>query len=640
MAMGNKAYENRQYTSAIEYYTKALGDFNGEKSERNEVVFKLADCFRMINNPRKAEINFQQLIKNKYAEEKPVVYLYYANALTVQGKYTEALPIFDQYLTKIPGDPLALAGKASCELSLQDTTTDTRWIIKNIREINSPNDDFAAVYGDNKFNSIIFSSNRKGATGNETDNWTDGSFSDLFIAVKKKGETWGAPVLADNKGVVNTKSNEGAASFDDQYKKLYFTRCGKMDKGKEYCQILEADRLGNGWARPVVVYTDSLCNVGHPAITSNGLTMIFASNSPGGSGGKDLWKTIRPSERKPFGPAENLGTMINTAGDEMFPTLFTDSILYFASNGRTGFGGLDIYRVILGKSGLSEVEHLPRPINSCADDFSMSFEGNKENGFFSSRRLGGKDGDDIYSFKKINWKISIQGSVRDEITQKPMQRLPVYITDKENDTTTIIIDDSGTFLLTNGQIKEGSNYTLIFSKENYFTKKTEITIGNLRSDTAFQVSIALQPIPDKPIILPDIYYELNKWDLLPQYKDSLMVLVGILNDNPKIVIELASHTDSRASTEYNDTLSLKRAETVVTFLTEKGINKARLIAKGYGERMPRELTIDITKDGYTFERGTKLTEEYILSIPDLKKRQVAYQLNRRTEFSVIGKNFK
>jgi peptidoglycan-associated lipoprotein len=119
-----------------------------------------------------------------------------------------------------------------------------------------------------------------------------------------------------------------------------------------------------------------------------------------------------------------------------------------------------------------------------------------------------------------------------------------------------------------------------------------------------------------------------------------MVLVKILNDNPKIVIELASHTDPKGSTEYNDTLSLKRAETVVTFLTEKGINKARLVAKGYGERMPRVLSTDLTKDGYTFERGTTLTEEYILSITDEKKREAAYQLNRRTEFSVIGKNFK
>ena len=637
---GDRAYENKQFTSAMAYYTKALDKFDGGKNERNEVVFKLANCFRMTNNPRKAEMNYQQLVKNKYADEKPVVYLYYATALSLQGKYANALPMFDQYLAKVPGDALALAGKETCQLSLQDTLTNSRWVIKNIREINSPDDDFAAVYADNKFKTVIFSSNRKGATGKEIDNWTNEAFSDLFIAVKKKGDIWGTPVLADIKEVVNTTANEGSASFDDQYKKLYFTRCGKMRMGKEYCQILEAGRTGSGWTRPVVICSDSLGNVGHPAITANGLTMIFASNRPGGIGGKDLWKATRPSERKPFGPAENLGAAINTTGDEMFPSLFNDSVLYFASNGRTGFGGLDIYRVTLGKNGLSEVEHLPRPVNSPADDFAMSFEGNRERGFFTSRRAGGKGGDDIYSFEKITRKIAMQGSVRDELSQKPMQRLPVLIVNDKNDTTTITTDDSGAFIINDEQVSDANHYTVIVSQENYFTKRSEVLIGKLKSDTTFKISLTLQPIPDKPIVLPDIYYEFNKWDLEPQYKDSLMVLVKILNDNPKIVIELASHTDPKGSLEYNDTLSMKRAETVVTFLTEKGINKARVVAKGYGKRMPLILATDITRDGYTFQKGTKLTEEYILSIADLKKREVAYQLNRRTEFSVIGKNFK
>ncbi len=149
--MGNRAYEYKQYILAIENYTKALDKFDGESVERNKVVFNLADCYRLTNDQRKAEINFQRLVKNRYADEKPLVYLYYASALSAQGKYNEALPMYNQYLVKVPGDPMALSGKASCELSLQDTVTCSRWIIKNIREINSPDDDFAAVYGDNKF---------------------------------------------------------------------------------------------------------------------------------------------------------------------------------------------------------------------------------------------------------------------------------------------------------------------------------------------------------------------------------------------------------------------------------------------------------------------------------------------------------
>ncbi len=640
LVMGNKAYENKQYVLAIDYFTKALSNFEGDLNQRNELALKQADCIRMINNPKKTEIYYQRLVKNKYAEQKPLVYLHLANALSSQGKYAEALPMFEQYLARVPGDVLALAGKTSCELSMQDTTADKRWSIRNIREINSFNDDFAPIYGDDQFKTVIFSSNRKGTTGKEMDNWTDGTFSDLFVATKKKGETFGVPVLADTRDMVNTQANEGAAFLGYGYKKLYFTRCSKMQKSMEYCQILEADRLGNGWGQSSVIYTDSLGNVGQPVLSADGLTMIFSSNRPGGSGGKDLWKATRSSDQKPFGPAVNLGSRINTPGDEMFPTLLADTVLYFASNGRTGFGGLDIYHTTLGINGFSEVKHLPRPVNSPSDDFAMSFEENKEKGIYTSRRTGGKGGDDIYSFEKINWKVTIKGSVRDEITQKPIKSLPVYMFDDRNDTIVATTDNMGGFLFGSGQVKEEKHYTLVFSEDNYFTKKANVVIGTLKRDSTCLVNIVLQPIPDKPIVLPDIYYELNKWDLLPQYEDSLMVLVKVLNDNPKIVIELASHTDSRASDQYNDELSQKRAETAVRFITGQGINKDRLVAKGYGKRMPRVLATDIIRDGYTFERGKKLTEAYVLSIPDLKKREVAYQLNRRTEFSVIGKNFK
>lgn len=638
--MGDQLFENRQYTSAIECYTKALSNFEGEMTQRNEIVFHLAECFRIINNTKKAEYNYQLLIRNKYAGKKPVIYRDYADVLIVQGKYSDALTAFNQYLAKVPGDPHALIGKASCELGLHDTADLTNWTISNVREINSTYDDFSAVYGDDKFKTVIFSSNRKGATGKDQDNWTNGYFSDLFVASKTKGESYNGPVLADLSGLVDTKANEGAAMVDNGFKKIFFTRCEKMHKGTEYCQILQADRKGTGWAEPIVIFKDTLGNVGHPAITTNGLTMIFSSNRPGGVGGKDLWKTTRSSLQKPFGTAQNLGTTINTIGDDLFPSLFADSVLYFASNGRIGLGGLDIYRVTLGKNRMSEVERLPQPINSSADDFAISFEGNKLRGFFTSRRAGGKGGDDIYSFEKIERKVSITGSVRDEITQKPIPQLPVMAIVGKRDTIHVTTDNSGIFNIANEQLKKETNYNFVFSKENYFTKKREVSVGKIKRDTIYHVNIALQPIPDKPIVLPDIYYELNKWDLRPQYEDSLLLLVNILKDNPTIVIELASHTDSRASTEYNDTLSLKRAETVVTFLTQKGVNRERLIAKGYGERIPRVLNTTVIRDGFRFESGTILTEAYILSIPDTKKREAAYQLNRRTEFSVIRKSQK
>ncbi len=234
----------------------------------------------------------------------------------------------------------------------------------------------------------------------------------------------------------------------------------------------------------------------------------------------------------------------------------------------------------------------------------------------------------------------MQGTVTEELTKQSISNLQFYVSDGTKDTLTLTTDAKGNFVIPQEKVKSNTNYTFVFSKNEYFTKVHEMNILSPENDTTYQINVSLLRIPDKPIVLPDIYYEVGKWDLLPQYQDSLMSLVEILVENPKLVIELASHTDSRSSDEYNNTLSQKRAETVVSFLVENGIDKERLVAKGYGERVPRVLQQTIVRDGYTFPAGTVLTEEYILSIRDLKMRETAYQLNRRTEFSVISNNYK
>ena len=641
ITMGNKFYEKKQYVPATNYYSKALTNSDLDKKTRNEITFKIADCYRLVNNPKKARPYYQKLLKAKYSDEKPEVLLQYAAILNTLGVYSEAITVFNQYLKKFPGDKAALSGKASSELGISDKSIHRKWVVKNIKELNSSFDDFSTIYADNKLSTVIFTSNRKGTIGKETDNWTNGLFSDFFIAFKAKNGIWGNIVLLEDKNTVNTAANEGTAALDSTYKTLYFSRCEKTSKEKIYCEILQSEKSGQDWTKPIVAYSDESANVGHPVISANGLEMIFASNRAGGFGGKDLWKVTRNSEKEQFGNPVNLGAEVNSAGDELFPSLHKDTILYFASNGLVGFGGLDIYRIHKTNDGkFSNLEHLPRPINSQDDDFAMNFEPNSEKGFFNSRRAGGRGGDDIYSFEHIDTKISIQGLVTEELTKQPLANLQFRYTKGSNDTLILVTDANGKFSIDQGKVKSKSSYTVFLSKDDYFSKTEQVFIGNPQNDTTYQVNISLTSIPDKPIVLPDIYFEVGKWDLQAQYQDSLMVLVEILKNNPKIVIELLSHTDSRASDEYNDELSQKRAETVVNFITEKGIQKERLVPKGYGERKPRVLTSSITKEGYKFPAGTVLTEEYILSIKDLKMREAAYLLNRRTEFSVIRKNFK
>lgn len=640
VTMGDKAFEGKQYLPAIEYYNKALNRFKEDRQQKNNALNKLADCYRLTNNHKKAENYYQRLIKDKYSDEKPLILLYCANSLVMLGNYTEALPLYERFLLKYPEDELALTGKQTCENGLNNTTDHKKWIIANIGELNSNEDDFAATYGDNKSSTVIFTSNRKGVTGKETDNWTGGYFSDLFTATINKQLKWENVKLLDVDERINTVANEGVSVMDNKYRSLYFTRCEKAGKGEHYCVIMATDKTGNSWTKPVVIYKDSLGNAGHPTLSSNRLVMIFSSNRTDGNGGRDLWIARRASENKPFMSAENLGTFINSPGDEMFPSIVGDTLLYFASNGHPGLGGLDIYKVKFDNKFKSVPINLPRPVNSNEDDFAIEFETGKERGFFTSRRDGGKGGDDIYSFEKLSPIIAVNGLLVDDVSRDAMPNAILSFASSKNDTLRLTTNNTGSFSISNEHLKSPAKYSLIFSKKDYFTKKIEIIIPETEFDTTIFVAASLIPIPEKPIVLPDIYYDLDKWDLLPQYQDSLLVLVGILNDNPNIVIELASHTDSRASDDYNDQLSQKRAESVVSFLTEKGIDKNRLVAKGYGEQVPRTLSNNIHKGNYSFDRGAKLTENFILSIKDPDKREVAYQLNRRTEFSVISKNFK
>jgi len=648
---GDDAYKKKQYVTAISYYEKALKSSSLDKEGRDEITHKLADCYFMINNSSKAKTYYQKLINDGYLNKNFDALLHYAYTLNKLGEYGEAIKVYDLYLKKFPNDTLAIYGRLSSEMGLNDKTTNQKWVVRDMKEINSTFDDFSGFYLDNDFGKIIFTSNRLGSVGKEKDKWTNGFFSDIFIAMKQPKGSWGVKPI-DSKGRINTSANEGVVYYDAKSRILYFTRCEKGGKGtnccdkvgkgksKGYCKILQSQYLGEveGWSLPIVVYSDNFSNVGHPAISSDGLEMIFSSDRSGGFGGKDLWKVTRKSLRDVFSDPVNLGPGVNTMGDEMFPTFKNDSLLYFASNGWAGFGGLDIYYTYLNKKDIP-AKHLPRPVNSSEDDFSIYFYGeNPERGLFSSRRYGGRGGDDIYYFEKYPVKIELLGRVKDEESG-------IFLHDVSvcgivgNDSVHLVSDEKGEFKFSTLFVKQ-FRYNVLASKEGYFTRGEGalMNMPDIEQDTVVVLDISLSKIPETPIVLPDIYYDLDKWDLKPQYQDSLMNLVKILNENPNLVIEISSHTDSRASVEYNDILSQKRAKVIVDFLVSKGIKKEQLIAKGYGKSRPRTLSKPITVDGYTFPAGITLSEEYISSLKDLKMREAAHQLNRRSEFSVISRN--
>ncbi len=638
---GNDALNDRQYLTAIVHYQKGLKNFKGSDTARNEVIYRLAECYDMTRNLPKAEETYITLIANKYTDLEPNIFFHYANILQELGKYDEAISMYRKFLYKVPGDALADSSLQSCKLAQTKLVFDERFVVSNLQELNTAADEFAAIYGNAAASSIIFTSNRIGATGKEKDidNWTGGQMSDLFVAIQHGDSISSEIVRLDETEVINTVNNEGTAVFNSKFTRFYFTRCEKLTALREYCKIYQVNKRKNTWSRPFEVYSTSTGNVGHPAISGDELTLYFSSNRSDGKGGKDIWKVTRFHREEPFYDPKNLGETINTAGDEVFPSLVADTALYFASNGRVGYGGLDLYKAVMVNGQPTKIVHLPPPFNTFDDDFAISYQNGFEKGFLSSRREDAAGGDDVYYFKRIPLNLELSGIVKDDSSFNPVPYATVYLFSEKGDTSSTLTNTNGYYHFDSAQIKEENYYDLFVEKENYFNKRQKFKTFGLIKDRSYTQNVMLQPIPQKPIVLPDVYYELAKWDILPQYEDSLMVLVVIMRDNPKLVIELSSHTDFRASEKYNEELSQKRAKSAVDFLVSQGIDIDRMVAKGYGEQQPRLLTKDFSRDGYTFKKGTKLTESYIWKLRTKKAMEVAHQLNRRTEFRVLRKDY-
>lgn len=635
---GDDAYRQYQFHTAAENYKKALSDFKETPTERDRITFQLSEIYFHTNDWKTALTYYKKLEKNGFCDRNPDCLQHYATTLQYLGEDSLAIVRFEKYLALVPGDSL-INRKLQDLKKRRETPNPQKYTVENAASFNSNKDDFGLVFSNRKEDEVIFTSTRKGATGKDIDQWTSAYFSDLFKAsISANGKVTG-PVLADNQGIVNTVANEGVPFMNNNYSTLYCTRCEqKVEKksGNIWCYIIESKRNGTRWMKPEVVYSDPDGNTGHATLTSDELLMIFAGSNEKGLGKKDLWMTSRVSKNKPFGPGVNLGSLINTAGDELFPMLRDDTTLYFASEGHGGYGGLDIFKSTRKANGEWSVpENMGSPINSNSDDFAIVFRKGVEAGYFSSNRAGGKGGDDLWSFKRIELKLGLSGNITDAVTHFTLANFSVYLIDA-NDTLLLTSDAQGHYKYDKLQIRENREYSLIAAHPGYFTQKLGFSTINIESDKEWILDFEMVPIPESPIVLPQILYDLDQWVLLPQYQDSLRSLVTILNDNPEISIELRSHTDARATDQYNDELSQKRAQTVVDFLISQGIAPSRLQAKGYGKRSPRRMDRDYKMNGLLISKGTILNEAYVASLKKTEWQEIVHQLNRRTEFSVIS----
>ncbi len=635
-------FANLRFSLAIPKYKKAYSRTKRNKVEKNRISFQLGECYRLTNEPKRAEAFYKRLERVSYYHTEPLSLFYLAEVQRADGKYDEALENYKKYIEIAPDDPLGKVGQESCELHTEWENNPSNHQIDKLKKLNSREDDFSPAYADQSFSSVIFTSSRAGATGKKPDEWIGMNHTDLFYAKQDKKGDWSTPVNADETGVVNTEVNEGQASFNANFSNMYFTRCGKENLRINGCQIYVAKKQGRGFGEPTKVELggDSTSVFGHPAVSPDEKLLVFSSPKPGGAGGKDLWISTSKGGGE-FSTPVNLGNEINTKGDEVFPFLRGDSVLYFSSNGHPGLGGLDIFKSVKKADGSwSAPVNMRTPINSFSDDFGIYYHpSGLDEGYFSSNRKGGKGGDDIYYFINPPLLYTIKGKIIDNSTLQPLEGVEVNLMNSDGTTFKANSNTVGYYEFTNEQVKPNTTFELTAIKDKYFNDKMMETTVGLEANKDFEINFKLDPLPDKPIVLPDILYDLAKWDLKPQYQDSLQGLIQTLDANETIVVELAAHTDARDTEEKNDILSQKRAESVVEYLIQRGIDPERLIAKGYGERVPRRLSSAILREGFTFPAGTVLTESYIDSLPSLAVKEAAHQLNRRTEFSIVSKDY-
>ena len=432
---------------------------------------------------------------------------------------------------------------------------------------------------------------------------------------------------------INTAGNEGSVFVNKRGTVMYLTQC-KVEKKKSLgCGIYVSEKKGQLWGETqlIQVKVDSNTTIGHPTLSEDESILIFSSDLSGGYGGKDLWISVK-GKRNTWSDPVNLGPLVNTPGDEMFPFLADDGTIYFASNGHIGMGGLDIYTTSKDENDAYILPvNLKSPVNSSYDDFGMIVEKGGERGYLTSNRLGGKGGDDIYEFALSALKLSLQGIVTDSKTGAIMTGTKVQLIGSNGKTNEVLTDNTGKYSF---KLEPLVSYEITVNKTGYQTKTVRETTEGIEVSKDFIVDLRVDPIK-KRIILPLIKYDFNKYDLRPESLIDLDKLAEGLLDNPNVVIEILAHADDIGSDFPNEKLSQQRADACASYLITKGIHPGQLIARGMGEKEP----FVIEEEDGRFKVGDVLTEAYIKKIIFKKNKEIAHQYNRRTSFKVIRQDF-
>lgn len=611
---GERRFKAGEYQLAIENYEKAKAQ-NFAPARVNSAI---AAAYRLSNRIEKAAPYYQEAISAGSREDS--VQFFYAYALKSQGKYKEAAAQFEQYDKtgrNLKNKALARKELENLPKLEQILAEKTFYEIENLSLLNTTASEYSpALQNEN----LVFSSSRKEKVYKATGTGFDGLYT-YAIKADSAGANQIKP-FSDKIGIENV--NEASPTFSKDGKTMIFARgnTGKR-KGSQDVDLYISRQKDDQWTEPeLLAVSDPEAWDACPALSTDGKTLYFASNRKNTLGGIDLYRATADGSGR-FGRVVNMGSEINTAGNEMFPYVSDDGRLFFSSDGHPGLGRLDLF-VATRKEGVIDIKNMGVPMNSTADDFGIVFK-DAISGYFSSDREGGKGNDDIYSFmdKIPDYKIVNYFLAGVTVTRDPQNKEEVILGNTKirfmegntviGETTTA---EDGAFKF---KVQESKNYTIIAEKPTYFTKREFFSMSGRTipqellvkpvTDTTFNIKVPLDKEEvNKVFVIENIYYDLNKDFIRADAAEELDKLVDFLKDNPAIKIELSSHTDVRATDKYNQDLSQRRANSAVKYLIENGVEATRITAKGYGESSL------LVKDAQTEEE---------------------HQKNRRTEIKIL-----
>lgn len=609
-----------------ENYILAINDFEQELANNPnapDINYYTAESYRKLGRPKEALPYYEKALEGGYQNDE--LEINYAMSLKANEQYDDAKKVLENYVTYATAE--LFKERAENEIKNLSKLDSISLFVRNVdvkplNGINTENSEYSPSFFNGELYYVSLSEAEK------FDRY-DVPYSDIF-RVTLDGLNADESTIGSMPGQFNELNiNEGSIAFSADGNTAVFAKGNNDEKrGRRSVDLFISTKKNGSWTTPQPMPINSPQDWDtSPVFNNSGTTIYFASDRPGGYGGSDIYRASL-NARGRWSDVTNMGPEINTAGDEVFPYVSPDNKLYFASDGHAGFGQLDLFEAI-NRAGTVSVRNLGPSFNTSADDFGLIYTDFPFEGFFTSNREGGAGGDDIYSFvdnssdlKQITYLLKGTTYQRDEDSvQTILGNVQVRLMDENN----VMVDDiissrGGSFSF---PVQPEKTYTIIGDKENFFTERTIFsTVGEgvpqdelveRFTEKVFDAEVTLDPIIlNKAIVVPNIYYDLNRAEIRSDAAIELDKLVILLADNPGVRIELSSHTDSRAGDDFNQDLSQRRAQSAVDYIVSQGISRERLVAKGYGET---QLINGCTND-------VQCTEE-------------EHQQNRRTEFKVI-----